>query len=108
MNTIKFSHEYYKLKEWPTYGGVQPVPFSSAILLDVIPVRLEDLSPAFLDWDTEGLYKLPEAGYYLLLLFAPPYCNQLFTTLRRDTEEKFAYYKNRIGQEFTIIIKEQQ
>lgn len=64
---INFSHRYCKM----------PYGFESSKLLDVLPVRLEDLSLDFILYDTsyldggEGkLYALPAKGAYMILLFA--------------------------------------
>jgi hypothetical protein len=66
MNKIKFSHNYWKLPPAEGY----------ALLLEVLEVKLENLSRAFINYDTmymengkDGYYKLPKKGDYLLLIF---------------------------------------
>lgn len=94
---IKFSHQYRKL-------GIGHEQYSAiAKLLDVINVRLEDLSWEFLKYDTDNsLFPLPKKGDYLMLIFLKDdICGSkanIFTTLRRRTEEKEKYYRAGIGQ----------
>ncbi len=101
MNVIKFSHNYKKLSR----GGYCPV--DKARLLEVFTRELETLSKSFLDWDTQnGLYKFPErTNYqlYLILIFAKDDRN-LFTTIRRYTEKKYAYYLKKIGEIFAVEV----
>lgn len=88
---IKFSHNYRKL------GGQ-----SQATLLAVLPVQLERLSREFRDYDTEGVYRLPPTGNYLLLLFQRE--GGLFTTLRSSDARKIDYYKSLVGQVFDLVV----
>jgi len=93
---IKFSHKYRKL------SGVKN---NKAILLEVIPVKLENLHKPFLDYDTDnGKFILPKLGIYLMLIFISD--GFLFTTIRRSTPEKKKYYDGCIGQEFDVEIAE--
>lgn len=100
---IKFSHTYDKLLD--SYNDV----ITEAILLQVIEVEIADLSFAFLDYDTDsGKFKLPKTGKYIMLIFLKPYClhekgMNLFTTLRRYTQQKFEYYYDLIGQTFEVV-----
>lgn len=95
MKQIKFSHDYNKLE------GAK-----FARLLQVVPVKLEDLSPEFLAYDTDnGRFQLPKQGDYLMLLFNHEGTWSLFTTIRRNTPEKLRYYQATVGEEFEIIIK---
>jgi len=97
MNKIKFSHYYDKLYHVP--------PVTQAKLLEAIQVRIEDLSPAFLAYDTDnGLYDLPKKGRYIVLIFAKGE-NDIFTTLRRDVPHKHEYYVSKRGEMFKIIIE---
>ena len=99
MNKIKFSHYYDKLYQVP--------PITQAKLLEAIQIRLEDLSPAFLAYDTDnGLYDLPKKGRYIVLIFAKGE-NDIFTTLRRDVPHKYEYYVSKRGEVFEIIIEEE-
>jgi len=103
LNQIKFSHDYDKL----------PANVKWATLLEVLPVRLENLHSPFIEYDTswldtatgqEGNYPLPKKGSYLLLLFLSE-DGELFTTLRRETVEKKRHYTANIGNSFEVIIK---
>ncbi len=97
MPSIKFSHAYPKLRA--------AEPTKTGTLLDVLNVRLEDLSPAFLEYDTthqDGRYDLPKKGEYMLLLFAGP--GGIFPTLRRRTPEKERYYRSCVGEAFEVAL----
>jgi hypothetical protein len=92
--TIKFSHRYPKLVSSGAIDGY-------AVLLDVIPVNLEELSKPFLDYDTDyGRYELPKKGRYLLLLLESG--RGLFTTIRRQTPQKESYYRGLIDETFEV------
>jgi hypothetical protein len=108
---IKFSHAYDKF----------PAGYYLSKLLDVLPVRLEDLSQEFLKYDTfiEGdeYYKLPKKGDYMILMLRSTARtdddgsvlepSQLWTTIRRRTPEKEKYYRGLIGQVVNCkIVKE--
>lgn len=99
--SIKFSQHYEKL----------PHIFTNVVLLDVLRVKLEDLSSTFIKYDTSYIengenqyYPLPSKGDYLLLLFHQPITNQLFTSIRPNVKNKYDYYKSNIGQKFYIEI----
>lgn len=92
MSKIKFSQRYSKLM---TGNGF----CKKLYLLDVINIKLEDLSESFLDYDTdEGTFELPKKGDYMMLLFKKDTTTHLMTTLRRRTPEKEKYYRSLIGQ----------
>ena len=100
---INFSHHYAKM----------PYGFDSSKLLDVLPVRLEKLSPDFLRYDTSYLdggeerqYKLPKTGNYMILLLqACSGAGQLWTTVRSQwPPEKEEYYRSHIGEVFECRI----
>ena len=102
---INFSHLYKKM----------PFGFDSSKLLDVFPVRLEDLSPEFIRYDTSYLdggeekqYQLPKSGAYMILLLqASAGAGPLWTTIRSQwPKNKLEYYKSRIGEVFECRIKE--
>lgn len=102
MKTIKFSYPYDKM----------PAGYYLSKLLDVIPIKLEDLSQEFLKYDTliEGdeYYKLPAKGDYIILMLRSTAirddngdlqeASQLWTTIRRRTPEKEKYYRGLIGE----------
>ena len=102
MQKIRFSHEYYKL----------PVLVKTAVLLAVHKVKLEKLPQDFIDYDTAyytkgapiatGYYPLPEKGDYILLLLWGQ--RGLFTTLRRGTPDKQAYYEKLEGETISIEV----
>lgn len=104
MPQIKFSHKYQKLLD--SHNDV----IESATLLQVILVNLEELSSAFLIYDTDsGKYELPKKGKYLMLIFLKEHEDyttdlNLFTTLRRWTQDKHDYYMQRIGSMFDVIV----
>jgi hypothetical protein len=99
---IKFSHKYHKL----LVPGATAEYIETAILLDVVPINLEDVSKAFLDYDTDaGLFELPKSGIYMMLIFCKERSWDLFTTLRRWTPDKQTYYRSGIGKIFDIEIK---
>lgn len=95
MPTIKFSHKYNKLRKKYLFA-------TTAILLDVISVELSQLSQEFLAYDTDyGTFKLPESGKYMMLIFLKDREN-IFTTLRKYSDEKEKHYRENIGKEFDI------
>jgi hypothetical protein len=95
MKTIKFSRMYNKF----------PRDYQYSMLLDVIPIKLEDMSREFLDYDTayeqEGetkYYDLPGKGEYMILMLrAGSGKGQLWTTIRKLTLTKYDYYLDQIG-----------
>jgi len=97
---IKFSHKYPKLM------GLEGEFVEEAKLLEVVVVDLEDLSPSFLEYDSDyGKFEFPESGRYLMLIFLKPDSNNLFTTLRKGTEEIEHKYRSGIGKKFKIGFK---
>jgi len=102
MRTIKFSHRYTKMRG------------SEVRLIEVLNSKFEDLSDTFIEYDTRlccgGNYKLPKKGDCLVLLFLGKGSiwdsSELFTTVRRSTPEKEAYYKGLRGQKLRVEIQE--
>jgi hypothetical protein len=92
MITIRFSHHYCK----------RPPGFERSILQDAIEIRLEEMSEAFRKYDTRitggGHYPLPAQGEYLLLMLLSD-GGHLWTTIRRSTPDKLAYYRSHIGDQ---------
>ena len=95
MSKIKFAHHYSKM----------PRDYHHSKLLEVLPVRLEDLGVDFLLYDTSYLdggeerhYPLPKSGtYMILMLLSPP--GQLWTTIRSQwPPSKPDYYRGLIGE----------
>ena len=103
---INFSHHYCKM----------PYGFESSKLLDVLPVRLEDLSLDFIIYDTsyldggeEKMYALPAKGAYMILLLQSGSGNgNIWTTIRsqrgRNGIDKMSYYRSLIGDIFECTI----
>ena len=102
MPAIKFTHAYRKLMD------SKAIPISTAELIQVQEIKLEELHPAFLDYDTDcGVYALPKKGIFLMLIFLKKGRGEpanLFTTLRRYIPQKADYYKSQIGKTFDVII----
>lgn len=104
MPKIKFSHTYSKLLDG--YNDL----IESAVLLCVYEIDLEHQHPLFLAYDTDnGLFPLPKKGKYIMLLFKKPLKTgavdeNLFTTLRRYTSQKYDYYYDLVGKEFEIVL----
>lgn len=114
--SLKFSHNYEKLpKDW---RGQQ------AKLLDVVPVKLENLPPALIEFDTRITktqqeidldlrnqhYELPKKGDFLFLLLQMETgrsAGALFFTLRRDTPEKRAYYIDQVTRLGVLVSTEE-
>ena len=102
MLKIKFTHQYYKLQ---SQGD-------RARLIAAIPYSIDKDTPSdFLAYDTwyymDGHYKL-KPGDYVLLLFLG--ANGVFTTIRPRKGrygDKLEYYSAHIGEEFEIVIKEE-
>jgi hypothetical protein len=101
MNTIKFSHIYLKMRglKLPHY----------AELLEVFIKKRENLSTAFVGYDTAFVekknqishYPLPSEGEMLVLLLRDDEGN-LFTTIRRSTPRKKQYYLGQRGKRFQL------
>jgi len=101
MNTIKFSYDFEKLPL--NWEGMQ------AQLVQIVKINIETLDRAILHGDTkyrgkEGWYQLPfKEGLLLTFLIKVNEKGLSFSTIRRYTPRKLAYYKERIGQEFTLV-----
>ena len=100
---IRFAHNYSKLKD-----GFSPT--KRAKLLEVLEVRLENLSPELIKYNTRCGYgnycKMPASGKYLMLIFdKAPFWGEIFTTLRRSKPQKLEYYRGLIGQVFEVEVE---
>ena len=100
---IRFAHNYSKLKD-----GFSAT--KRAKLLEVLEVRLENLSPELIKYDTRygygNYYKLPAKGDYLLLIFdKAPFWGEIFTALRRRSGRNLEYYRGLIGQVFEVEVE---
>lgn len=102
MQEIKFTKWLQKLAYIDT---TKPVT-----LIHASPTRICRLSSVFLQYDTRftgdrGLYNLEGLDQIILLMFAD--CEgTAFTTLRAFTEPKWKYYREMVGQEFRVVVKE--
>jgi len=90
---IRFGHNFKKLN-----------CEKSAELRDVILIDLEKQAKTFLEYDTEGIYNLPRRGRYIALVFLGEN-GTLFTTLRKYTEKKYAYYVAHMYESFEIAVE---
>lgn len=96
MKNIRFNHNYKKLEALGENKTAQ--------LIQVIPIRIEDLSKKFIDFDCDnGFYPLPEKGLVVLLIFKTG--NLIFPTIRSHNERQFNYYQSCVGENFRVLIK---
>lgn len=95
---IKFSHAYFKMPEHA----------DPSRLLEVFVVDRSDLHRCFVSHDTKikdgGNYQLPKGKLLVLLLLAES--GELWTTIRRFTEEKETYYRSMRCKVFEIDVVE--
>jgi hypothetical protein len=101
MNSIKFSHRYFKMP---------PAHMKTARLLQVLIADKKELSPEFVEYDTAYKeiecnpeeetkhYPLPDGKLIILLLQT----GWVWTTIRRWTPAKESYYRSLQGQELKI------
>jgi hypothetical protein len=95
---IKFEKDYPKLQ------GLTQVK-----LIQVIIKQFEELEEVFLNYDakqSDGLYyqfKFKPKDLVLFLVFADYNSYKMFTTVRRYTPNKYAYYKMNVGKQFEIV-----
>ncbi len=107
MRQIKFSHYYEKM------------PFlvegDKTFLIEVLNATKDELSGFFVDYDTKVRgentdYGLSEGKLLILLLLTYHHFNglptvkTLWTTTRRHTNEKEAYYHALRGQEIEVVM----
>ena len=96
MPTIKFSAPYSKFPPDP----------DPSTLLDVFVVDRDALSHHFVAYDTHfvggGHYRLPQGKLLVLLLRSES--GAIWTTIRRMTPEKEAYYRSLRGKSIRIEI----
>lgn len=101
---IKFSKPFNKLLNETNNDFIQ-----SATLIAVFKIADKSyLSESFLDYDTDGNYEIEEQKPLLMLLFKKPSNNNaknIFATIRIWTEEKETLYRNKIGNEFKVVIE---
>lgn len=102
---LKFDYEYAKM----------PEDVSKTCLLEVIKTHYDQLHSMFKVYDTEhddGYYPLPNTDLLLLILMSYEknisggYNEVVWTTLRRYSEEKMAYYISEIGNEIELELLE--
>lgn len=101
MNVLKFDNVCLKFPDGLFSGD-------EVRLLEVLNTRFEDLHEAFLQYDvtTNNLkrYQMPKTGDALVLLLI--FGIDLFTTIRKHTNEKEKYYKSLRGSNLIIEISE--
>lgn len=106
MAKIKFSHKYEKM----------PEDTNNTRLLEVFKTHYNNLSRHFVVYDTEylcGYYELPKTELLVLILISSEenasggLNEHLWTTIRRWTPEKEAYYRRMRGEIFDIVIEEE-
>jgi hypothetical protein len=107
LSRIHFSHVYSKMPSAIRKGNEHITYLLAVDVNDIsrLPVEL-------LDWDTEymtdrGLahYILPEGKVIILVLFTIPQ-NHLWTTIRSWNPQKEIFYRNLIGKEIKIEVKD--
>jgi len=108
MNKIKFSHDYKKLPAvWEgTHAKLMAVYYEQDM------EKLKRSMPAFIKYDTAYCvtpYFTEPVRYYplnfdrgIILFFIHINTGQVFTTIRRHTPKKYAYYKSKIGEIFVL------
>lgn len=100
MNVIKFSHDYPKLK-----GETK-----ARLLLCITDISYDLLSKKWLDFMLYDIYIGNGEFYYLssydkyMVLVFLGVCGNLFTTIRKDTEENREKYSDKIGIVFNLQI----
>jgi hypothetical protein len=104
---IKFSHDSY-LKFEMKEAIIENGDIVELIGVSVCPI--EKLSKSFLEYDTNygtetepEYFELPKKGMFLVLFFFDG--SDIFSTIRRHTEQKMEYYCGNIGKEFIVIIE---
>lgn len=104
---IKFSQKFSKF-------GSEVNSKDKVILLEVFEKNINDLSGAFIDYDTVycvkkiGIFKSFDLSNYencLILLFYSPEKNFLFTTIRKFSLEKKDFFTKKRGKVFGVEIK---
>ena len=95
---IKFEKDYPKLQG-----------LTQAKLIQVIIKQFEELEEVFLNYDakqSDGLYyqfNFKPKDLVIFLVFADYDTYRMFTTVRRYTPNKYAYYKRNVGKQFEIV-----
>lgn len=105
MNRIKFSYDYDKLPL--AWNGTQ------AVLVGVCQADIERIKksmPSFIEYDTThrgGHKKYPlDFKDGLILSFIHINTGRPFTTIRRNTSEKYDWYLSCLGETFDMVLIE--
>ena len=102
MRKIKFSHRYLK-----TMGVNMGEPVT---LVQVWNTNTTELTDEFIEYDTVYFENGEKKNYHLqvpmicMVLFFVDSSGKLFTTIRRTTPNKEAYYNTSIGSDFELVI----
>lgn len=104
MNTIKFSHLYFKMPESFFFKDRETKSF----LIGISVCDISQLPKEFIDWDTAydsgnnvSHYELPQGKVIVLVIFTEQEC---WTTIRSWNPNKEAFYRNLIGKEVKIEV----
>lgn len=104
MKEIKFSHDYEKLPV--IWDGTQ------ATLMCVYPEDMTTIRNRYTAFFKKDIKFRGEDGEYtdlnfehaLILIFMHHNTGQLFSTIRRNHEQKFQYYASAIGETFKLVL----
>ncbi len=101
MNTLIFDQVYLKFPAGLFSGD-------EVRLLEVLKTKFEDLHDDFIMYDTVTYkskgYQMPKTGDALVLLLI--YGTELFTTVRKHTNEKEEYFRSLRGTNLIVEIGE--
>lgn len=104
MNYIRFARKTYE-----KFSGMTP-PFRATLLQVFTIPTLEELSEAFIEYETTYIehhekihFHLKKNWSYLCLLFRAEN-GLVFTDLRPWGLERLKYYRDRMGQEFKVVV----
>lgn len=103
---LKFTHKYYKMPPQITVG--------ETFLLQVFVCDRSELSRDFVDYDVSyeneagdcEEFELPEHGKLIVLLLQTD-GRTLWSTIRRWSKEKEAYYRSMTGSEVAVVFQKE-
>lgn len=100
MKTIRFSHRYEKMPAYLYHTKLMQVFVSDSAALSPLLINYDTI---YLDHGIYRHYELPK-GKVLVLVLITGHTGTVWTTIRRWTPKKEAYYTGLTGQEVTIAI----